>query len=188
MAAAGLALDWPRLFRDRWLLERRWDRGKPSWSWFEGHTDSVYCVQFDERKIISGSVRFAPFLACSTQQCTDDSLSLQRDKTIRVWDIASGETTATLTTHEGSVLCLQYDDEILVSGSSDSRVVVWDLVGDEGVGRAKYEVVQTLVGHAMGVLDLTFDDKWIVSCSKVRSDPLLWLKRRHGQVLTLCSC
>ncbi|GJN92135.1 hypothetical protein Rhopal_005165-T1 [Rhodotorula paludigena] len=144
MAAAGLALDWPRLFRDRWLLERRWDRGKPSWSWFEGHTDSVYCVQFDERKIISGS----------------------RDKTIRVWDIASGETTATLTAHEGSVLCLQYDDEILVSGSSDSRVVVWDLVGDEGVGRAKYEVVQTLVGHAMGVLDLTFDDKWIVSCSK----------------------
>lgn len=58
MHAAGLlALDWPRLFRDRWLLEKRWETGKPSWSWFEGHADSVYCVQFDERKIISGSVR-----------------------------------------------------------------------------------------------------------------------------------
>ncbi|BGP36382.1 hypothetical protein JCM10450v2_000282 [Rhodotorula kratochvilovae] len=144
MAAAGLSLDWRRLFRDRWLLERRWETGKPSWSWFEGHADSVYCVQFDERKIVSGS----------------------RDQTIRIWDVASGTTTATLRGHEGSVLCLQYDDEVLISGSSDSRVVVWDLVGDEAAGRKRYEVVRTLVGHSMGVLDLCFDDKWIVSCSK----------------------
>ncbi|BGP04453.1 hypothetical protein JCM10049v2_000254 [Rhodotorula toruloides] len=142
--AASLYLDWPRLYRDRWLLERRWQRGKPSWSWFEGHTDSVYCIQFDERKIISGS----------------------RDQTIRVWDIASGTTIHTLTGHEGSVLCLQYDSSILVTGSSDSRVIVWDLVGDEATGKGKYEQKMTLVGHAMGVLDLCFDDKWIVSCSK----------------------
>ncbi|GAA6051900.1 hypothetical protein JCM3770_006565 [Rhodotorula araucariae] len=144
MAAAGLSLDWRKLFRDRWLLERRWETGKPSWSWFEGHSDSVYCVQFDERKIVSGS----------------------RDQTIRIWDVASGTAMATLRGHQGSVLCLQYDDEVLISGSSDSRVVVWDLVGDEAAGRKRYDIVRTLVGHAMGVLDLCFDDKWIVSCSK----------------------
>lgn len=49
-------LDWPKLFRDHWLLDQRWQKGQPSWSWFEGHEDSVYCCQFDERKIISGSV------------------------------------------------------------------------------------------------------------------------------------
>lgn len=49
-------LDWPKLFRDHWQLDQRWKRGKPSWSWFEGHEDSVYCCQFDERKIVSGSV------------------------------------------------------------------------------------------------------------------------------------
>ncbi|GAA5908008.1 hypothetical protein JCM8208_004022 [Rhodotorula glutinis] len=145
MHAAGLlALDWPRLYRDRWLLEQRWATGKPSWSWFEGHADSVYCVQFDERKVVSGS----------------------RDQTVRIWDLASGTTTATLKGHEGSVLCLQYDDKILVTGSSDSRVIVWDLVGDPATGRGRHEIVRTLVGHSMGVLDLCFDDKWIVSCSK----------------------
>lgn len=49
-------LDWPKLFRDHWLLDQRWQKGQPSWSWFEGHEDSVYCCQFDQRKIISGSV------------------------------------------------------------------------------------------------------------------------------------
>ncbi|BGP52672.1 hypothetical protein JCM8202_004801 [Rhodotorula sphaerocarpa] len=137
-------LDWPKLFRDHWLLDQRWAQGKPSWSWFEGHEDSVYCCQFDERKIISGS----------------------RDRTIRVWDIASGETTHILRGHEGSVLCLQYDHEILVSGSSDSTVIVWDLVGDPATGFGRYEDKLKLVGHGMGVLDLCFDDRYIVSCSK----------------------
>ncbi|GAA6010151.1 hypothetical protein JCM11491_005364 [Sporobolomyces phaffii] len=137
-------LDWPKLYRDRWLIEKRWHEGTPSWNWLEGHEDSVYCVQFDDKKVVSGS----------------------RDKTIRVWDTASGTTTRILKGHEGSILCLQYDDEILLSGSSDSRILMWDLVGDEGTGRGKYEVKMTLVGHAMAVLDLCFNDTWIVSSSK----------------------
>ncbi|GAA5849924.1 hypothetical protein JCM3766R1_001921 [Sporobolomyces carnicolor] len=137
-------LDWPKMFKDRWLLEKRWNDGNPSWNWLEGHEDSVYCVQFDEKKVVSGS----------------------RDKTIRVWDTASGTATRILTGHEGSILCLQYDDEILLSGSSDSRILMWDLVGEEGTGKGKYEVKKSLIGHAMAVLDLCFDDKWIVSSSK----------------------
>lgn len=49
-------LDWPKMFKDRWLLEKRWNDGNPSWNWLEGHEDSVYCVQFDEKKVVSGSV------------------------------------------------------------------------------------------------------------------------------------
>ncbi|GAA6038576.1 hypothetical protein JCM8097_009426 [Rhodosporidiobolus ruineniae] len=134
-------LDWPRLFRDRFLLDRRWARGKPAWNWLEGHEDGVYCLQFDRERVVSGS----------------------RDRTIRIWDLASGQVTRTLTGHEGSVLCLQYDRSILVSGSSDSRILVWDL---EPGSKTQYEVKMQLVGHAMGVLDLCFDDEWIVSCSK----------------------
>ena len=103
----------------------------------------------------------------------------QRDRTIRVWDIASGETTHVLRGHEGSILCLQYDDEILVTGSSDSTVIVWDLVGDPGAGRNKYEERMKLVGHGMGVLDLCFDDRYIVSCSKVRAGILEPSQRNH---------
>lgn len=90
-----------------------------------------------------------------------------------MWDIASGETTHVLRGHEGSVLCLQYDHEILVSGSSDSTVIVWDLVGDPATGFGRYEDKLKLVGHGMGVLDLCFDDRYIVSCSKVRSSRTL---------------
>jgi len=98
---------------------------------------------------------------------------LQRDKTIRIWDTASGTVSRILNGHEGSILCLQYDDKILVSGSSDSRILVWDLVGEEGTGKGRYEIKMTLVGHAMGVLDLCFDENWIVSCSKVSSTVLV---------------
>lgn len=44
---------------------------------------------------------------------------------------------------------------------------MWDLVGEEGTGKGKYEVKKTLIGHAMAVLDLCFDDRWIISSSKV---------------------
>ncbi|GAA5972766.1 hypothetical protein JCM11641_003009 [Rhodosporidiobolus odoratus] len=133
-------LNWLKLFKDKWRLERRWERGTTSWSWLEGHADSVYCVQFDEKKVVSGS----------------------RDRTIRIWDLASGTVTRTLIGHAGSVLCLQYDDQILVSGSSDSRILVWDMEPGEG----QHTFKMTLVGHSMGVLDLCFDKEWIVSCSK----------------------
>lgn len=91
----------------------------------------------------------------------------QRDQTIRIWDLPSATCTKVLTGHEGSVLCLQSDAKVLVSGSSDSRILVWDMVGEEGTGKGRWEIKMSLVGHNMGVLDLCFDDDWIVSCSKV---------------------
>ncbi|SGY95149.1 BQ5605_C036g11474 [Microbotryum silenes-dioicae] len=142
--SAPLTLNWPRLFRDRYLVEERWKRAAPRSNWYKGHTDSVYCLQFDPKKIISGS----------------------RDRSVRVWDIATGRTTKVLTGHEGSVLCLRYNDKVLITGSSDSTILVWDLVGDPITGRGQWEATMQLIGHNMAVLDLTFDDQWIVSCSK----------------------
>lgn len=143
--SAPLGLDWPRLYKDRWILEQRWAKGQPKSSFLKGHDDSVYCVQFDELKIVSGS----------------------RDKTIRVWDTKTGYCARVLTGHGGSVLCLAYDETELFTGSSDACVFVWDLVGERGTGRGKWEVKRKLVGHSQGVLDLAFDQNFIVSCSKV---------------------
>jgi F-box and WD-40 domain protein 1/11 len=89
---------------------------------------------------------------------------------MRVWDTKTGQCTRILSGHSASVLCLQYDSKILVSGSSDCRVLVWDLVGAEGTGAGKWDIKWSLLGHTMGVLDLCFDDDYIVSCSKVRLD------------------
>lgn len=50
------SLDWTKLYKDRYALEKRWEEGKPKSDWLTGHTDSVYCLQFDKNKVVSGSV------------------------------------------------------------------------------------------------------------------------------------
>lgn len=64
-----------------------------------------------------------------------------------------------LTGHTGSVLCLQYDDKVIISGSSDSTVRVWDV--------ATGEMVNTLIHHCEAVLHLRFYGGMMVTCSKV---------------------
>ena len=88
-------------------------------------------------------------------------------------DIRSSGVTAGLN-HEGSVLCLQYDDELLVSGSSDSTCIVWNI-------KDNYKPLYRLRNHATGVLDVCFDKEHIVSCSK---DTTICLWDRHtGEML-----
>ncbi|OBT54429.1 hypothetical protein VE04_04384, partial [Pseudogymnoascus sp. 24MN13] len=107
--------EWKQVYKARQQLERNWREGEALAVYLHGHTDSIYCVQFDEHKIITGS----------------------RDKTFRVWDIHTYK--CLLAHHDASILCLQYDASILVTGSSDGTAAV---------------------------LNLAFDDKYIVTCSK----------------------
>ncbi|OQE47234.1 hypothetical protein PENCOP_c001G02180 [Penicillium coprophilum] len=180
--------DWKKKFLVRRALDQRWADGKAAAIYLQGHQDSVYCSQFDEDKIITGS----------------------RDRTVRVWDAhypwsckkiigppaartfrpgpvnsptsqATGcapfvtitppwptldettEITAPLEEesiyHSASILCLQFDEEIMVTGSSDFTCIVYDIKDD-------YRPIRRLSGHQAGVLDVCFDDRYIVSCSK----------------------
>ncbi|KAI0902500.1 WD40 repeat-like protein [Annulohypoxylon nitens] len=172
--------DWQKIYKARQELDKRWKLGKQARAIFlYGHSDSVYCQQFDENKIITGS----------------------RDKTIRIWDMhtlqcrliigppraftdtsilfdQTGQpmhyalcpdnqqvnTSVPVTVsfpihHSASILCLQYDDDILVTGSSDSTCIIYNV-------RAGYRPVRRLQFHTAAVLDLAFDDKHIVTCSK----------------------
>ncbi|CDH53445.1 wd40 repeat-like protein [Lichtheimia corymbifera JMRC:FSU:9682] len=97
-------IDYRQLYRERFLLDRRWSSGDKRMSVIEGHADSIYCVQFDSSKIVTGS----------------------RDRSIKCWD-HQGRCLRTMTGHYASVLCLQYDDDIMVSGSSDHTILVWDM-------------------------------------------------------------
>lgn len=177
-----LRLNWHTLYRSRVTLERRWrdPRGEPRVMRIEGHGDSVYCLDFDSRRIITGS----------------------RDRTIKVWCIRTGECLATFEAHLGSVLCLKFEKDfdakrscsrrsfsrgpgingegganedanegeedeshgMMVSGSSDCTVRVWDLSARGS--RIRADVRAILRGHSGGVLDLRMDENWIVSCSK----------------------
>ena len=71
--------------------------------------------------------------------------------------------------HHGSILCLQYDKDIIVTGSSDKTLIIWDI-------RLGYQPIRRLRHHAAGVLDVCFDAKHIVSCSK---DMTICLWDRH---------
>jgi WD40 repeat protein len=66
-----------------------------------------------------------------------------------------------LTGHNGSVLCLQYDEKVIVTGSSDSTVRIWNVKTGE--------LINTLLHHCEAVLHLRFSDGTMVTCSKDRS-------------------
>lgn len=40
--------DWKKMFKVRQELNHRWQQGQVTAKYLKGHTDSVYCVQFDE--------------------------------------------------------------------------------------------------------------------------------------------
>lgn len=73
--------------------------------------------------------------------------------------LAVPTTVAFQTHHKASILCLQYDEDILVTGSSDATCIVYDI-------KAGYKPIRRLQHHTAAVLDLCFDDKHIVTCSK----------------------
>ncbi|KAI0128966.1 WD domain-containing protein [Xylariales sp. AK1849] len=173
--------DWRKTYKARQELDQKWKEGTAARPvYLNGHLDSIYCLQFDETKIITGS----------------------RDKTVRIWDMRTFQcrlvigppevvndtsilfdpngrpvhfasvpehedrahesvpaTVSFTTHHKASVLCLQYDDSILVTGSSDSTCIVYNI-------KSGYRPIRRLEHHTAAVLDLAFDDKHIVTCSK----------------------
>jgi len=59
--------------------------------------------------------------------------------------------------HTNGVMCLQFCDDILVTGSYDATIKIWNVeTGEE---------LRTLRGHAMGIRCLQFDDTKVISGS-----------------------
>ncbi|CAG8533752.1 10932_t:CDS:2 [Paraglomus occultum] len=62
-----------------------------------------------------------------------------------------------LTGHTDGIMCLQMDNEVLITGSYDRTVRVWDLY----TGR----LIRVLTGHSQGVRTLQFDKKILITGS-----------------------
>ncbi|PWY71685.1 sulfur metabolite repression control protein B [Aspergillus heteromorphus CBS 117.55] len=63
--------------------------------------------------------------------------------------------------HSNGVMCLQFEDNILATGSYDATIKIWDTeTGQE---------LRTLVGHESGIRCLQFDDTKLISGSMDRS-------------------
>ena len=173
--------DWKELWQIRTLIDRRWQTGRAGAIYLDGHTDCVYCVQFDRDIIVTGSRdRTIRIWATQSHQCLRilgvpttrarelqplpmSSFGIGQKPIARIFPLPfTAEKPKTLNIyHEGSILCLQYDKQILVTGSSDSTLIIW-------AWRPAFDCVPVrhLRGHFAGVLDVCFNDVAIVSCSK----------------------
>lgn len=70
-------------------------------------------------------------------------------------------TTRILKGHTNGVMCLQFDDRTLITGSYDATVKVWDIkTGQE---------IRTLTGHTQGIRCLQFDDSKLITGSLDRT-------------------
>ncbi|KAI1464523.1 sulfur controller 2 [Daldinia caldariorum] len=78
--------------------------------------------------------------------------------------------------HTNGVTCLQFDDNMLATGSYDSTIKLWNI--ETG------EVIRTLRGHTSGIRALQFDDRILVSGS-LDGDLRVWNWRTGRCINTL---
>ena len=86
-------------------LDQQIQLGKPKVLVLEGHTTYVISAFAKDNLIISGSV----------------------DKTIKIWDINSGECLKTLEGHTNVVMSVFAKDNLIISGSYDKTIRIWDI-------------------------------------------------------------
>jgi F-box and WD-40 domain protein 1/11 len=197
-------LTWKYVYQTRAMLEERWRNGNVEPKALKGHTDSVYCVHFNENIIVTGSrdqtikiwdaksgalIRTLGGINHGQEQHTDndeedENIDIEHHETVIVDNQLLFDSTTAFSTpstamseitsnsssspdasdnsdlirHKKSVLCLYFDNELMVSGSSDSSIILWKL--------PEFVAFKKIQEHDGGILDVTLDKRYICSCSR----------------------
>jgi len=110
-------------------------------------------------KTLSGHSSFINHLVISPDG--QKLYSASADKTIKVWDLATGEEIHTLTEHSSFInhIAISPDGQTLYSASADKTIKVWDL--------ATGNAINTLTGHSgfVNYLTISPDGQTLVSAS-----------------------
>ena len=107
------------------------------------HTSTIYCLQ----------------LYTNPQTGIQTLFTGSKDKSIREWDLQTSQFIRVVhSAHLGSVLSLAVHGGLLCSAGSDSRVCIWDLIGDTPLS--------VIHDHTDSVLAVRLNEKRLVSCSK----------------------
>ena len=78
-----------------------------------------YCFQTDN-KVIAGGIRD------NTGEGMRWVCMHSHARAVKVWDVSTHQLVRRFFGHQGSVLCLQFDDYKMITGSSDQTIRVWD--------------------------------------------------------------
>ena len=127
---------------------------------FRGHSDSVYAIAFtpDGQTLASGGA----------------------DRTIKIWDLNTGQEICTLTEHTDAVVSLiaSPDGKTLLSGSADNTIKIWNL--------STSQVIHTLTGHTYSVLCLAISpDGTRLASGAADSTIIVWDLNTYEVIHTL---
>ena len=137
---------WKHVYCERLVVERNWRKGRPVERILKGHTNGVMCLQVQHNL----STPSYPVLITGSY-----------DKTIKVWNLDTGEVVRTLLGHTRSVRALQFDQAMLVTASSDKTLRIWNW--------RTGECLRVLEGHTQGVSCLHYDRNTLASGSADRT-------------------
>lgn len=132
---------WKRMYHNRWLQA---DDDAPS----SKKKRQSWHLSYIMRHFVD-RVRFPHTLAQSAYS----------PRYLQNWRTNNKRLACTFTGHAGTVYCLQFDDEKLVTGSTDATIKVWDLKG---------QVRHSLTGHTARIRCLRYNDTMLASGSVVR--------------------
>ncbi|CAG8545602.1 7595_t:CDS:1, partial [Scutellospora calospora] len=162
----------------------------------EDHSEGVQCLALGKTTLVSGSWdksiiiyditkdynikhKLSGHMAgiISLEICSNETFlfSGSVDKTIRIWNLNTGECLHRLYGHDGTVgalklipksLTLSTDDQEvqywLVSGSNDTSIIVWDLdqscLIQSSTPSKKPQIVKRMMGHTRAVTCLTWHE------------------------------
>lgn len=151
---------WKDVYCERLTIERNWRRGRYSVRTLQGHADGIMCMQFSETLahpqypvLITGSY----------------------DRTVRVWNMETGEEKTRMVGHTRAIRALQFDEAKLITASMDHTLRVWNWRNGA--------CIRILEGHTEGVVCLNFDVNVLASGS-VDTTVMIW-NFRTGERFTL---
>ncbi|GJJ12473.1 hypothetical protein Clacol_006715 [Clathrus columnatus] len=151
---------WKDVYCERLSIERNWRKGRCTVRTLQGHTDGVMCMQLCE------TLEHPSFPVLITGSY---------DRTVRVWNVETGETITCMTGHSRAVRALQFDKVKLITGSMDRTLRVWNWRSGA--------CIRTLEGHSDGVVCLNFDEDLLASGS-ADTTVKVW-NFRNGECFTL---
>ncbi|WWC63983.1 uncharacterized protein I303_106589 [Kwoniella dejecticola CBS 10117] len=137
-----LTRPWKTVYCERLMVERNWRKGRFNHRLLRGHTDGVMCLQYH---------------TALTNPSYPVLITGSYDRTVRVWNLDSGEEVRVLTGHTRAVRALQFDQMLLFTGAMDGTVRMWNWRAGE--------CLRVMDGHTDGVISLNYNGYLLASGS-----------------------